>query len=798
MSKNLLTFTVLFGVILLACSAHGQDPKQDVPATDAAAKDAGEPKVEESGQLAGHSYHGEAFNEGPRQKAYLMGGTGNVEFPVTTKNEEVQKFINQGVGQLHGFWTLEAERSFRHAASLDPKCAMAYWGAALANLSNDKRAKGFIAEAVKLRENCDEREKMYLDALNAYFKAGSSKRKQRSEQYTKALEEILAKYPDDLEAKAFLALQIYRNRSSSIPIVSYFAVDALIKDIIAVKPLHPAHHFRIHLWDGRKPEQALTSAAVCGQGSPGIAHMWHMPGHIYSRVKRYQDAVWQQEASARVDHAHMMRDRVLPDQIHNFAHNNEWLIRNMIYIGRVHDAVNLAKNMVSLPRHPKHNTLSRRGSTYYGRLRLFNVLSNFELWKETIELCDSGYLEPTEKEDEQVKRLQYLATAHFRGGDAAKGETALGEIQTRFDKQTKDRDNAVAEAEKKVIEQGKEQKDIDKAKKAAEKKFATKIRNLEKAVKFVRGQRAFAQGDAELAVTLLTQAGANATLQARAKLAAGKTDEALEQLRKYSESKRNEVLPLTHLIAAYWQAGKREEAGEAFKKLRDLSSSIDLDVPLFADLGPIAKELGHPADWRVVKPLASDISERPALDSLGPFRWQPSPAPAFALQDEKQAVFASKQLRGKPHVLIFYLGFGCLHCAEQLQAFGPVMSDFESAGISMLAISSDDHEGLKRSVENYDGGPMPIPLLANAEMDVFKTYRAFDDFENQPLHGTFIIDGDGMVLWQDISYEPFMDHKFVLKEAQRLLSQRGHASATCKVEEPTTVEAEAEAEAVEK
>ena len=45
--------------------------------------------------------------------------------------------------------------------------------------------------------------------------------------------------------------------------------------------------------------------------------MWHMPGHILSRLKRYHDAAWQQEASARVDHAHMMRDRVMPDRIHN-------------------------------------------------------------------------------------------------------------------------------------------------------------------------------------------------------------------------------------------------------------------------------------------------------------------------------------------------------------------------------------------------------------------------------------------------------------------------------------------------
>ena len=94
--------------------------------------------------------------------------------------------------------------------------------------------------------------------------------------------------------------------------------------------MKPAQHYRIHLWDYERAENAVDSASKCGQTSPGIAHMWHMPGHIFSRLKRYDDACFQQEASARVDYAHMMRDRVLPDQIHNFAHNNEWFIRNMI------------------------------------------------------------------------------------------------------------------------------------------------------------------------------------------------------------------------------------------------------------------------------------------------------------------------------------------------------------------------------------------------------------------------------------------------------------------------------------
>ena len=56
-------------------------------------------------------------------------------------------------------------------------------------------------------------------------------------------------------------------------------------------------------------------------------------------------------------------------------------------------------------------------------------------------------------------------------------------------------------------------------------------------------------------------------------------------------------------------------------------------------------------------------------------------------------------------------------------------------------------------------------------MDVFKQYRAYDDFEKQPLHGTFLIDRAGLVRWQDISYEPFEEVEFLLKESKRLLAQ---------------------------
>jgi peroxiredoxin len=168
--------------------------------------------------------------------------------------------------------------------------------------------------------------------------------------------------------------------------------------------------------------------------------------------------------------------------------------------------------------------------------------------------------------------------------------------------------------------------------------------------------------------------------------------------------------------------------------------------------------------------LAKDIGDRPSLDSLGPFRWHPSAAPDWKLKDAQGKEHSLKQYRGKPVVVIFYLGFGCLHCVEQLKAFAPMTEEFKKAGVSLVAISTDDQEGLKQSIEGYDK-KFPFPLVSDAKLDVFKAYRSYDDFEKQTLHGTFLIDEKGLVRWQDISYEPFMDPKFVLREYQRLFGK---------------------------
>lgn len=720
---------------------------------------------------AGHSQHGEAFDEGPRQKAYLIAGMPKLEFQITTKSPEAQSFFLQGLGQLHGFWYYEAERSFRQAAQLDPDCAMAYWGMAWANEQNEKRLKGFAAEAEKRKGNASPREKMYIEALDRYAKAKDDKKKERDSAYMHDLEKILYEYPDDVEAKAMLVGQIWKDRHEGNPINSFLAVDALLDQIFAKDPMHPAHHYRVHLWDEERPKRALESAARCGQTSPGIAHMWHMPGHTYSKVQRYHDAAWQQEAGSRVDHAYMIRDRVLPDQIHNYSHNEEWLVSDLIYIGRANDALTLSKNLIAHPRHPKYNAMkSERASSWNGRRRLMDVLHDFELWDEAIALCDGPYLEPTDETEEQIRRLRLLGRAHYGKQQWIKANAIWADIGWQLRDKKKEQDRQIAEAEAKAKMENKPQPEIDKAKDEARRKEQGDIDRLQKAFDYLTGWQAVAAGDFKTAVDHLKKADVDQGILAGYQIAAGDVDGGIKAAQNAVDSGKQRVLPLCRLVENLFKAGKKDEAKTAMEKLRELSHAIDGKAAIFDRIAAIAKELGYEGDWRTPPPTLTDVGERPPLDTLGPFTWSPPSAPTFSVKDSMGGDRTLASYQGKPVVVIFFLGHGCLHCAEQLHAFAPRLNDFQAAGFEVLAISSDNAEGLQKSIAAYKSGPLPIPLASDPNLESFKTYRCFDDFENQPLHGTFVIDASGRLRWWDIGADPFMDVQFVLDEAKRQMA----------------------------
>ena len=752
---SMAVLAVMFGLCLRVASAYA---------------------AEETGPLAGHSMHGDAFNEGPRQKAFLMGETGRIRFPITTKSAQAQKFFEQGVGQLHGFWYFEAERSFRQVAALDPECATAYWGMAMANVNNVKRARGFIEKAVSLKANVSERERQWIDALAEYRKEDKRDDKQKRKDYQAALEKLVAAYPDDLEAKAFCALQYWDNNSKGVPMGDKQKVDKMLNAVLAGEPLHPVHHYRIHLWDdGKTATNALNSAALNGFAETDTAHMWHMSGHTYSKLHRYSDGAWQQEASARTDHAYMMKNRVMPDQIHNYAHNNEWLIRNLSFIGAVDRAVDLAKNMIELPRHPKYNTLTK-GSANYGYQRLTETLVRYELWNDLVTLSQTTYLEPLDHNDHEVRRVRALGTAYFNLGDSAAGKTqlaALEQLKVKIEADVKK--SAKSEPKKEEVKpQAETSKAADKGKAASPATNAVnRVSAVNNAIAELQGWQALKEGNAKGARESFAKAkDIPKERQAQIELLLGDTKKAEQLALEAVKGATNQVQPLANYVDIAYRNGNWSEAYKYFYQLRELAAEIDLHAPVFQRLKPVAADLKLSADWRPALKRSWDFGKRPSLAALGPFRWEPTSAPGWSLPDAQNRQLALRQYKGKPVIVIFYLGHGCAHCIEQLAAFAPMTEDYAKLGISLVAISTDTIDGLKETAKKASAnGGFPFPLLSDKSMQVFKAYRAFDDFENQPLHGTFLIDGEGMVRWQDISYQPFTETKFLLEEAQRLLGK---------------------------
>ncbi len=259
-------------------------------------------------------------------------------------------------------------------------------------------------------------------------------------------------------------------------------------------------------------------------------------------------------------------------------------------------------------------------------------------------------------------------------------------------------------------------------------------------------------------------------------LQAGDKAKAEQSARQAWSSAPNQVQPLANYVEVLYLCGKKAEALKQFEELRKMSGSVDLEAPVFQRLSKIAVELNLPADWRTPRATPDDILDRPDLATLGPLGWRPSPAVDWTLPQGDGKPLSLSAYRNRPVIVIFYLGYGCLHCAQQLEKFAPMAEQFKQAGIDLVAISTDSIEDVKKSEDRYrneteEPREFPFPLVADPALNVFKKYRVYDDFEKMALHGTFLIDSEGLVRWQDIGYEPFMEAEFLLKESQRLLGE---------------------------
>ena len=221
--------------------------------------------------------------------------------------------------------------------------------------------------------------------------------------------------------------------------------------------------------------------------------------------------------------------------------------------------------------------------------------------------------------------------------------------------------------------------------------------------------------------------------------------------------------------------GKDKDAIDAYRKLEPLAKWADRDLPVFRRLEPLAARWKADKSWTTPPSDAAAGSDeatinRIDLNTVGPLAWSPSPAEPLAGIDTagKTWGLAGLKSQGKATLVLFFLGGKCAHCMQQLELFGKEYEALRKLNVETIAVSTDDAEATRTLKNNPDKIKFPMPMLADPKLSLFKRYRAFDEFENQPMHGTFLIDAEGNVRFQRISADPFLEVEFIKTEAARV------------------------------
>lgn len=238
----------------------------------------------------------------------LLDGWGDYRMPVTSSNDSAFVFFQQGINMYYGFHIIESLASFEKAIRFDRNFAMAYWGKALAygpnindvEYATSPKAIEALQQAKTLSANCSEFEKALIDALQTRYSQDSTlSRTVLNQHYADAMKTVYKKFTGNADAAALFADALmvqhpwdlydkhYEPKSWTPEIVS------VLEEILSTAPEHPgATHYYIHAIEGSKhPQKGLAAADRLGKMITGVAHLVHMPSHIYIRSGNYDKGI---------------------------------------------------------------------------------------------------------------------------------------------------------------------------------------------------------------------------------------------------------------------------------------------------------------------------------------------------------------------------------------------------------------------------------------------------------------------------------------------------------------------------
>ena len=220
----------------------------------------------------------------------------------TSCSPEAQKQFERALAMQHSFFFPETVKAFTAIPETDPSCAIAYWGIAISQRPNPL-VPPFPAEALKKGLEAIEkgesigaktqRERDWLAALKAFYKDYETvDQDTRTKNYEKAMEALVQKYPDDVEAKVFYALALNET-------FDHKNMDPLLKAIAILEPIdkkYPDHpgvtHYLIHSYDfAPLANRGVPVANKYARIAPAAPHAQHMPSHIYSMVGMWEQSI---------------------------------------------------------------------------------------------------------------------------------------------------------------------------------------------------------------------------------------------------------------------------------------------------------------------------------------------------------------------------------------------------------------------------------------------------------------------------------------------------------------------------
>jgi tetratricopeptide (TPR) repeat protein len=291
----------------------------------------------------------------------LFEDLGSHHVAISTRVPAAQQYFDQGMRLVYGFNHPEAIRAFDEAARLDADCAICHWGAALAfgpninapmDSASGVAAYQHLREAIALRSKASARERAFIDALaKRYALPLPADRAPLDSAYAHAMADVVRRYPKDLDAatlyaEALMDLRPWNFwRKDGSPYPGTDVILAQLERVMKADSDHPgACHYYIHAVEAMAPERAVACAERLAALMPGAGHIVHMPGHIYIRVGRYDDAIKANEHAVHTDETYIEREK--PSgfyPIGYYPHNLHFLAFAASMAGRSAEAIDAAR-----------------------------------------------------------------------------------------------------------------------------------------------------------------------------------------------------------------------------------------------------------------------------------------------------------------------------------------------------------------------------------------------------------------------------------------------------------------------